>query len=97
MMMKRGFVLVLFTLLGGLLARAERGLALAPMRIEIQIPAGGQYTDSLRLTNDSESPSRIRTELLDWYLDDTMTPQFAERYDQEKSFSCRDWLQVNPR
>ena len=95
--MKRGIYFLLLSLLAALPARAELGLALAPMRVEIQLPPGGQYTDSLRLTNDSEGPSRIRAELLDWYLDDTMTPQFADRYDQEKNFSCRDWLQVNPR
>jgi len=95
--MKHRIFFLLVTLLAALPARAELGLALAPMRVEIQIPAGGQYTDSLRLTNDSEGPSRIRAELLDWYLDDTMTPQFADRYVQEKNFSCRDWLQVNPR
>ena len=95
--MKRGFLLLLLTLLGGIPARAELGLALAPMRVEIQISAGGQYTDSLRLTNDSPARSRVRGELLDWYLDDTMTPQFSDRYAQEKPFSCRDWLEINPR
>ena len=95
--MKHALYLLTLLLLVALPARAELGLALAPMRVEIQIAPGGQYTDSLRLTNDSTGPSRIRAELLDWYLDDTMTPQFADRYDKEKDFSCRDWLQVNPR
>jgi hypothetical protein len=95
--MKRELLLLLLLLTASLPARGETGLALAPMRIEIQIPAGGQYTDTLRLSNDSDGPSRVRAELLDWYLDETLTPQFAERYEQEKAFSCRDWLQVNPR
>lgn len=95
--MKYGISFLTLLLLAALPARAGLGLALAPMRIEIKIAPGGQYTDSLRLTNDSQGPSRIRAELLDWYLDDTMTPQFADRYAQEKQFSCRDWLQLNPR
>jgi P pilus assembly chaperone PapD len=95
--MKRGLYFLAVILLAGLPARAELGLALAPMRVELQIAPGGQYTDSLRLTNDSEEAVRIHGELLDWYMDDTITPQFAERYDQEKTDSCRDWLQVNPR
>ena len=95
--MKHAPYLLTLLLLAGLPARAELGLALAPMRVEIQMAPGGQYTDSLRLTNDSDGPSRIRAELLDWYLDETMTPQFADRYEQEKDFSCRDWLQLNPR
>jgi hypothetical protein len=40
---------------------------------------------------------RVRAELLDFYLDDTMTPQFAEQYENERDFSCKDWLQINPR
>ena len=95
--MKRGILLLLFALLGGLPARAELGIALAPMRIEIQLPPEGQYTDSLRLTNDAAAAVRIRSELLDWFIDETMTPQFADRYEQERDFSCRDWLQLNPR
>lgn len=78
-------------------ARAELGIALAPMRLEIQIPAGGQYTDSLRLSSEADEPMRARGELLDWYMDETMTPQFSDHLEQEKSLSCRDWLQVNPR
>lgn len=49
------------------------------------------------MSNDGEGPVRVRAELLDWYLDDEVVPQFADRYDQERDFSCRDWLQVNPR
>jgi hypothetical protein len=95
--MRHALRLLTLLLLASLPGRAELGLALAPMRVEIKMAPGGQYTDSLRLTNDSDGPSRIRAELLDWYLDDTMTPQFADRYEKEKAFSCRDWLQLNPR
>jgi hypothetical protein len=95
--MKRELLLLLLFFAASLPARAETGLALAPMRIEIQIPAGGQYTDTLRLSNDSDGLSRVRAELLDWYLDETLTPQFSDYYEQEKSYSCREWLQLNPR
>jgi hypothetical protein len=95
--MKRVFLLLLLASAVTLPARAELGIALAPMRIEIQISAGGQYSESFRLSNESAEPVRVRGELLDWYLDDSMTPQFADRYEQEKDFSCRDWLQINPR
>lgn len=95
--MKRGLFILLLTWLGGLPAHSQLGLALAPMRVEVRIPPGSQFTDSLRLSNDGAGPARIRAELLDWYMDDTMTPQFEDRYDQEKEFSCRDWLQINPR
>ena len=90
-----GWVFLMFAT--ALPAAAETGLALAPMRVEIQLSPGGQHTDSLRLSNDSTGPSRVRAELLDWYLDETLTPQFSENYEPEKAFSCRQWLQVNPR
>jgi len=83
--------------LAGLPAQADLGLALAPMRVEVRIAPGGQYTDSLRLSNEGPEPARIRAEMLDWYMDDTMTPQFNDYYEQERDFSCRDWLQINPR
>ena len=95
--MKRVFLLLLLASATTLPARAELGIALSPMRIEIQISAGGQYTESFRLSNESAESVRVRGELLDWYLDDSMTPQFADRYEQEEAFSCRDWLQINPR
>lgn len=83
--------------IGALPARAQLGLALSPMRLEIKISPGRQYTDSVRLSNDSAGRFRVRGEILDWYIDDTMTPQFGDSYPQEAKFSCRDWLQVNPR
>lgn len=95
--MKRGLILLLLTGLGSLPAQAQLGLALAPMRVEVRIAPGSQYTDSLRLSNEGPEPARIRAEMLDWYMDDTMTPQFDDRYEQERDFSCRDWLQINPR
>ncbi|OFV99107.1 MAG: hypothetical protein A3F68_07980 [Acidobacteria bacterium RIFCSPLOWO2_12_FULL_54_10] len=95
--MRNCFIFLLMILIFNFPAKAELGLALAPMRVEINIPAGSQHTDSLRLTNDADDSVRIRTELLDWYMDESMTPQFADRYAQEKNFSCRDWLEVNPR
>jgi len=78
-------------------AQAQLGLALVPMRVEIRIAPGGQHTNSVRLSNDSASPLRVRAEALDWYIDDTMTPQFGSYYEQEQSHSCRAWLQINPR
>jgi hypothetical protein len=67
------------------------------MRVEMRVVPGAQHTDSLRLSNDSDAPVRIRSEFLDFYLDDTMTPQFADQYERERELSCKDWLQINPR
>ncbi len=94
--MKTKFLFLLMTISLAVLAHAELGLALTPMRVEIRIAPGSQYTDSLRLTNDGDDPVRVRGDLLDFFMDETMTPQFAPRLEQEMQFSCRNWLQVNP-
>lgn len=78
-------------------ARAQLGLALVPMRTEIQIAPGRQHTESVRLSNDSPAPVRVRAEALDFFIDDTLTPQFGENYAKEKNLSCREWVQINPR
>ncbi len=67
------------------------------MRTEIRITAGGQFTDTIRVSNDSAARMRIRSDSLDWYIDEQMTPQFADVYPNEASLSCREWLQINPR
>lgn len=76
---------------------AQVGLALVPMRTEIQVIPGSQHTDSVRLSNDASEAVRVRAEALDFYIDDTLTPQFGATYENEKSLSCREWLQINPR
>jgi hypothetical protein len=99
--MKRKLLIILiFTLTGGawvLPLRAQVGLALVPMRVEIQAAPGIQYTDSVRLSNDASEAVRVRAETLDFFIDDTLTPQFGTNYENEKSLSCRKWLQINPR
>jgi hypothetical protein len=77
--------------------RAELGIAMSPMRIEVKVAPGDQYTDALRVTNDADDPIRARGELLDFSIDAQMTPQFEETIEQEAPYSCRNWLQLNPR
>ncbi len=78
-------------------AHAQMGLALQPMRLELKVQPGSQHTDTLRLSNDSTERARVRAQILDFYIDDTMTPQFEESVEREAKFSCREWLQVTPR
>jgi hypothetical protein len=90
----------IFALSGGLWVlplHAQVGLALVPMRTEIQAVPGSQHTDSVRLSNDASEAVRVRAEALDFYIDDSLTPQFGSNYENEKSLSCREWLQINPR
>jgi hypothetical protein len=95
--MKKLLFSIFVMLLSAIPGRAELGIAMSPMRIEIKVVPGDQYTDALRVTNDGDDPIRARGELLDFSIDEGMTPQFEESIEQEAKFSCRDWLQLNPR
>ncbi len=76
--------------------RGQVGLGLSPMRLEHRLAAGGTHSGPLDLTNESPGKVRVRSELLDFYLDATGTPQFGRSYPQEAEFSCRQWLTLNP-
>jgi hypothetical protein len=77
-------------------AAAQVGLGLAPMRMELRLAAGAQQSGVLTLVNDSVKRTRVVADLLDFQLDSTATPQFEKQLTDEKPFSCRQWLSVNP-
>jgi hypothetical protein len=77
-------------------AFAQVGLGLAPMRLEFGAAAGAQHSGVLTLVNDSGATVRVRTELLDFSVDSSQTPQFEPSLPSEEGLSCRDWLAVNP-
>ena len=77
-------------------AAADLSLGLSPMREEFRLAAGETVTRVLRLSNASKDAVRIRAEVLDFNIDDTVTPQFAKHLASEAIFSCRSWLRVNP-
>lgn len=95
--MKKVLFPILLLLLSALPGRAELGIAMSPMRIEIKVAPGEQFTDSINVTNDADDIIRARGELLDFSIDETLTPQFEDIIEQEAKYSCRDWLQMNPR
>jgi len=96
---RRG-ILTFRVVLAGLLwtgfAFGQVGLGLSPMRLEFTSRAGAVQTGSLTLRNEAEAPVRVRTELLDFHLDATATPQFETSFQQEAAYSCRNWLSINP-
>ena len=81
---------------GATLAHAQIGLGLAPMRLEFRLAPGQQQSGTLNLSNDSGAKVRIRSELLDFFVDSTATPQFERQLAHETDSSCRSWLMVNP-
>lgn len=75
---------------------AQVGLGLSPMRLELRMAPGTQHSGSLNLTNNSAVKMRVRTELLDFFIDNEATPQFEHENKQEDAYSCRQWLSINP-
>ena len=77
-------------------ASADLSLGLSPMRQEFRLAAGEIVTRVLRLSNASKDAVRLRAEVLDFNIDDMVTPQFAKHIASEAIFSCRSWLRINP-
>jgi hypothetical protein len=95
----RGRALILAIWAGLLVApslRAQVGIGLSPMRLELRMGPGVQQSGALTVSNDSAGRLRIRAELLDFYIDPSATPQFGRKFPQEAEFSCQQWLSVNP-
>jgi hypothetical protein len=78
------------------LARAQAGLALSPMRSELNLPPGSQRSGSLIVANESQEPGRFRAEILDLSIDSEAVPQFEKDIPSESGFSCRRWVTANP-
>ena len=77
-------------------AYGQVGLGLSPMRLEFGLAPGLTQSGPLTVNNESAVPIRVRAELLDFYIDDQGTPQFAPSYPAEAENSCRQWLSLNP-
>ena len=75
---------------------AQVDVGLSPMRVEFPAVSGKAYSGSLALTNAGATKARIRAEFLDFYVDETTTPQFISNVPAEAEHSCRAWLSLNP-
>jgi hypothetical protein len=88
---------VLSGVLAPVLLYGQVGLGLSPLRLEVGMAGGAVHSGPLAVSNESSSAIRVRAELLDFYIDDSGTPQFARAYPAEAENSCREWLSLNPR
>src|SRR5580658_741991 len=77
-------------------ARAQVGLGLAPMRVELRMAPGQEYSNTVKLSSQSGVNTRVRAEVLDFDIDDEATPQFESSLPKEAATSCKDWLTLNP-
>src|SRR5262249_17849038 len=77
-------------------AAAQTGLGLAPMRLDLNLAPGAVHSGVLTVANNGGGTVRAAGEMLDFFLDETATPQFGRDYPREAEFSCRTWLVANP-
>ena len=75
---------------------AQMGLGMSPMRVDFELSPGAVQSGVLMLANTTPLAVRVVGQTLDFYLDQTATPQFEREFKQEAEFSCRSWLVVNP-
>jgi len=66
------------------------------MKVEIPAVAGKSFSGSLTLTNAGSTVARFRVEMVDFYVDESTTPQFVSHVPDEAPYSCRSWLSANP-
>ena len=83
-----------------LLASVARGqprieLGMHPLRFEVAIGPGLDWTGAALVTNGGAAPGRVRAEALDFALDGDGQPVFGD-LESERRWSCRDWLVMNP-
>ena len=91
-------VLLCLCVLGALapVAHAQLGLGLAPMRVELRMAPGQEYSNTVKLSSQSGVSTRVRAEVLDFDIDETTTPQFERNLPKQASISCKNWLSLNP-
>ena len=70
-------------------------LGMRPLRFEVAIAPGLDWTGAALVTNGGAAPGRIRAEALDFALDSDGQPVFGNLA-SERRWSCRDWLVMNP-
>lgn len=77
-------------------AKAQVGLGLSPMHVDLDLAPGDSYTDSLTLSSQSDELVHVRAEILDFLIDDDENPQFGA-FPEVASNSCRTFLRVSSR
>jgi len=70
-------------------------ISVAPIRVEHNVPAGGNLTEAISISNDDPSPVHIRVKIEDWSLTKEGAVSFAAGGSQP--FSAAPWIKVNPR
>lgn len=75
-------------------AKAQIYFGITPIRVELSGNKGESITDIFYVRNNASSPMRLRVYVENWTLREDGTPVFIGS--NPVSYSCRDWIKVNP-
>jgi P pilus assembly chaperone PapD len=75
-------------------ATADTSLDVSPIRVTVRMNADEEYTNSLRVLNSGDEPTRLRAYVEDWYLDEVGTPIFRHAGTLERTASL--WIESAP-
>lgn len=73
---------------------AQIYFGITPIRLELSVKPGGQKTEVIYVRNNSSRPIRLKVYTENWFLAEDGSRNFVGN--QPTSFSCRDWIRVNP-
>ncbi|MCX8160711.1 MAG: hypothetical protein N3G18_07250 [Candidatus Saccharicenans sp.] len=74
--------------------RAQIYFGITPIRLELKVGPGSQRTEVIYVRNNSPRPVRLKVYTENWTLGEDGSRNFIGS--QPTSFSCRDWIRVNP-
>ena len=75
-------------------AWADMSLDVSPIRVQVRVNAGDEYTNALRVLNSGQEPIRLRAYVEDWTLDEVGTPVFRTAGTETRSASI--WMEAAP-
>ena len=76
-------------------ATADISLDVTPMRVQLHVMPGAEFTDAVEITNVGDEPVRIQAELEDWFLNEVGTPLYQNAGSLEATASF--WVEIAPK
>lgn len=76
-------------------ATADVSLDVSPMRVQLHVMPGAEFTDAVEITNVGNEAVRIQAELEDWFLDEVGTPLYQRAGTIQQTAS--HWVDIAPK
>jgi P pilus assembly chaperone PapD len=86
------FVITIFAPV--LLFSAGVSVTVSPIRVEHLVSQGEEGTDTISVTNDGTTSTRLQVSIEDWSLTLDGNPIFVKQ--GNNPYSCSGWIQINP-